>query len=230
VSAAAPDELTTITFVSRAPPLPFIPREAHGTLIHLILAAYAGEQDAAQDAFAPLRRLGGNGPLVDTVGPTPYPDLFDVTQMAAISRPQAIRAGLFPALDEATIDDVLAAVDTAPSPFSLVMLRMLGGAIARVPAAATAFSHRDMPLYLAVNNSWDPAQESRPERQIAWTETLWQSLAPRATGAYVNFLGDEGEERVRAAYSPDTYARLAKIKRRYDPDNLFRRNANIQPT
>jgi FAD/FMN-containing dehydrogenase len=97
-----------------------------------------------------------------------------------------------------------------------------------VPNDATAYSHRDKALYFAINNAWEES-DPQPDRHVAWTEELWRTLAPRTAGAYTNFLGDEGPERVRAAYSPETYARLASIKRRYDPDNVFRLNANIAP-
>jgi FAD/FMN-containing dehydrogenase len=124
---------------------------------------------------------------------------------------------------------MLEAIEHASSPTSMVMLRVLGGEIARVPAEATAFSHRDLPIYFAINNGWDEAPGERAEHHVAWTEELWQSLAPHTAGAYANFLGDEGETRVRAAYSPANFARLAEIKRRYDPDNVFRLNVNIPP-
>jgi FAD/FMN-containing dehydrogenase len=228
-AAAVPDNLATLALVQQAPPLPFIPPHAHGKPALMIIACYAGDPEASEQAYAPLRRLGGHTPLADTVDAMPYPALFELTTMAATRRPQAIRAGFMTDLDETTIDAVLDAVTHATSPFSGVMLRVLGGAIARVPDEATAFSHRDKPLYFAIGNSWDGTLDPRSERHIAWTESLWQVLAPRTAGAYANYLGDEGPERVAAAYSPGTYARLAAIKRRYDPDNVFRLNANVVP-
>ena len=113
--------------------------------------------------------------------------------------------------------------------FSAIVLRELGGAMARVPAEATAFAHRDKAFYLAIQKAWDDGLELRPERHVAWTEAFWRAIAPRTVGAYANLMGDEGEERVRAAYPPATYARLAEVKRRYDPDSLFRLNVNIRP-
>jgi FAD/FMN-containing dehydrogenase len=225
-AAAAPDELTTITFVGQAPPLPFIPPEAHGTPVHLILPCYTGDLDAGQQALAPLRTLAGRAPLADTTGPTPYPALYDLTATAAASRPHAIRNAYLRELADETIDIVLDSVDRATSPFGLVALRELGGAMARVPVDATAFAHRDKAFYVAADNAWE---DGSPERHVAWTEAFWQAVAPHTDGAYAAFLDDEGEDRVRSAYTPAAYARLAAVKRRYDPGNLFRLNPNVRP-
>ncbi len=130
-------------------------------------------------------------------------------------------------LEDETIDIILDFVNRATSPFGMVALRELGGAMARVPIDATAFAHRDKAFYLAADNSWE--DDPRPERHIAWTEAFWRAAAPHTDGASTNFLEDEGEARVRAAYSPASYTRLAAIKRHHDPDNLFRMNPNIPP-
>ena len=228
-AAAAPEALAMLTLTQQAPPLPFIPAAAHGKPAFMIIACYAGDRDGSQRAYAPLRRLGGHTPLADTVDTMPYPALFEMTHMAAARRPQAIRAGFAGELDEAMIDAILDAVAHATSPFGGVMLRVLGGVIARVPAEATAFSHRDKPVYFAIGNAWDDSPGASAERHVAWTEDLWRIFAPHTAGAYANYLGDEGPERVAAAYSPETFARLAAIKRRYDPDNVFQLNANIEP-
>jgi FAD/FMN-containing dehydrogenase len=226
-TASAPDELTTITFVGKAPPLPFIPADAHGTPVHLIIPCYVGDLDAGQRALAPLRTLAGRRPLADTTGPLPYPSLYDLTAMSAVSRPHAIRNAYLRELSDETIGIVLDFVGHATSPFGIVALRELGGAMARVPVGATAFAHRDKAFYLAADNAWE--DEPQPERHIAWADELWRALAPHTDGAYAGFLGDEGDERVRAAYPPATYSRLATIKRRYDPGNLFRLNPNVPP-
>jgi FAD/FMN-containing dehydrogenase len=226
-AATAPDELTTITLVGKAPPLPFIPAEAHGTPVHLIVPSYVGDLEAGQQALAPLRALAGRTPVADTTGPTPYPALYDLTAMAAVSRPHAIRNAYLRELADETIEIIVDFVDRATSPYGVVALRELGGAMARVPIDATAFAHRDKAFYIAADNAWD--DEPLPDRHIAWTEAFWRAAAPHTDGAYAGFLGDEGEDRVRAAYPPATYSRLAEIKRRYDPDNLFRSNPNIRP-
>jgi FAD/FMN-containing dehydrogenase len=220
----APDELTTITFVQPAPPLPFIPPEVHGTPVHAIIPCFVGDPVAGERALAPFRSLTGGAPIADTVGPMPYPGLFDLSEMAGTSRPHAIRNGFVRDLTDEVIDTMLEFVGRATSPFSVIALRELGGAMARVDRDETAFAHRDKAFYVAGDNGWD---DGDADRHLAWTEDLWQALAPHTDGAYAGFLGDEGDARVREAYPPATYERLAAAKRRYDPDNLFRANANV---
>jgi FAD/FMN-containing dehydrogenase len=226
-TAAAPDELTTITFVAKAPPLPFIPAEAHGTPVHLIIPCYIGDPNRGQEVLAPLRALGGQIPIADTTGPMLYPALYDLTATAAVRRPHVIRNAYLRELGDETIGIILDFVERSTSPFGLVALRELGGAMARVPVDATAFAHRDKAFYIAADSSWQ--DDPRPERHIAWAEGFWQAIAPHTDGAYAGFLDDEGESRVRSAYPPPTYARLAEVKRRYDPANLFRLNPNVRP-
>jgi FAD/FMN-containing dehydrogenase len=230
VATAAPDELTTITLAMPAPPFPFIPPEVHGLPAVVIFVCYAGamdDPDAGQRAITPLRSLGGQKPLAQMLGAMPYPEMFNFTAVGAISRPHALRAGFMHTLDGTTIDAVLAHIERPTSPMSVVQLRVLGGAMARVPADATAFAHRDKPLFLAMMNAWDDPGDAH--RHASWVDSLWRQVAPRTDGAYANFLDDEGEDRVRSAFTPAVYARLAEVKRRYDPDNLFRRNPNIRP-
>ena len=227
-AAAAPDELTTITFVGKAPPLPFIPTEAHGTPVHLIMPCYAGDVDAGQRALIELRTLAGRTPLADTTGPIPYPGLFRLTEMGAVSRPHAIRNAYLRDLDDETIELILDFVGRATSPLGVIALRELGGAMARVPIDATAFAHRDKRFYLAADNSWEE-DDPRPERHLAWADAFWRAAAPRTDGAYAGYLADEGGDRVRSAYPPPTFERLAAVKRRYDPNNLFQLNPNIPP-
>jgi FAD/FMN-containing dehydrogenase len=221
--AQSPDELTTITFIQKAPPLPFVPEAAHGTPVHVILALYSGEPEAGEQALAPLRRLGSASPIADTTRPIPYLSMFAMTDQAGISRPHAIRNAYLRDLSDEIIEAILDFISRGTSPFSMVSLRELGGAAARVPIDGTAFAHRDKAFYFAIDNGWDEAAPAEPH--VAWTESFWQTIAPYTDGAYAAYMGDE--DRVRAAYPPATYARLAEIKKRYDPENLFRLNANI---
>ena len=226
-AAAAPDEVTTIGFLIPAPPLRFIPAEAHGRLIFFNTVCYAGGLDRGPEAVAPLRSLGGVAPLADLTGQMPYPALFDLTAVGTVSRHHEVRSGYLTGIDDATIETLLDYGQRMTSPFGMIELRVLGGAMARVPADATAFAHRDKPYLLAIINGYEDPAES--ERHIAWTRSLWQAVAPRTDGVYSNYLQDEGEGRVREAYVPSTYARLAAVKRRDDPDNVFRLNPNIRP-
>ncbi|MGH2353748.1 MAG: FAD-binding oxidoreductase [Chloroflexota bacterium] len=224
-AAEAPDEVSAIAAVMQAPAGPFIPAEKHGSLVFAILVCYAGDLDAGQRAVAPLRALGT--PIAEALGPMPYPALFDLTKEGSISRPHSVRSGFLDALDAETATTIMEHARRMTSPLGMVQLRVLGGAMARVPAAATAFAHRDKPIMLTVINGWtDPAET---ERHVAWTDAAWRALRPRTTGVYVNFLQDEGAARILEAYRPAAYQRLAEVKRRYDPGNLFQGNQNIRP-
>jgi hypothetical protein len=119
--------------------------------------------------------------------------------MAAASRPHAIRNAYLRELTDDTIDTILDFVDRATSPFGVIALREMGGAMARVPIDATAFGHRDKSFYLAADNAWD--DESHADQHVAWTDAFWQAVAPHADGAYASFLDDEGDDRVLAAYT-----------------------------
>ena len=221
----APDELTSIAFVMPAPPAPFIPADQVGKLVAIIGLCAVGDLAAAERTAAPLRQLGT--PVADLCGPMPYPAMFALTEEATHPQPHAIRSGYLQGLDDDVLEAVIEHGNQMPFPFGLIQLRALGGAMARVPSDATAFAHRDKPFLAAViGGAAEPAQYE-PQRQ--WTERLWGVLRPQAQGAYMNFLEDEGAERVREAYSPASYARLVATKRRYDPANLFRQNQNIRP-
>jgi FAD/FMN-containing dehydrogenase len=138
------------------------------------------------------------------------------------------RSDFLDALADDVIDTVVARFAEVTSPISTVIVEHLGGAVARVGRDETAFDHRDAEYNLAVVSRWvEPAEK---ERHVAWTRALCDAVRPHARGVYVNYLGiEEGAERVRAAYGPEKYARLAAVKRAYDPTNLFRLNQNIPP-
>ncbi|MBV9322368.1 MAG: FAD-binding oxidoreductase [Chloroflexi bacterium] len=223
----APDELTTIVFIMPAPPAPFIPPDQVGKLVALIGLCYVGDLETGQRIVEPLRRLGS--PMVaDLSGPMPYPAMFALTEEASRPEQSAVRSGYLHALAGDSLDAIVEHAARMPTPGGLVQLRALGGAMARVPADATAFAHRDKRFMATVMGSThDPAAV---DRQRAWAEGLWGVLRPSTEGVYMNFLEDEGPSRVREAYAPATFARLVAIKRQYDPTNLFRLNQNISPT
>src|SRR5262249_10169666 len=153
---------------------------------------YTGDLETGQRVLAPLRALAGRAPLADTTRPISYPDLFKLTDIASVSRPHVIRNAYLRELADETIEIILDFINHTTSPFGLVALRELGGAMVRVPVAATAFAHRDKAFCLAADNGWE--DDPRPERHIAWTEAFWQAVAPFTDGAYASFMGDEGEE------------------------------------
>jgi hypothetical protein len=221
---AAPDELSTIANVMPAPPMPFLPPEQHGRLVVMAMLAYAGPVEDGRRAIAPFRALAP--PIVDMVKPMPYPEMFLPEEEGY--HPVALGHTMF--LDQIDRRDAEAIVDrlqAGTAMMNVTQLRVLGGAMARVPADATAFAHRDsriMANVAAVYATPDQRAEHEP-----WVSGLAGELKQDDGGAYPGFLADEGEERVRAAYPGTTWDRLADIKARFDPDNLFRLNQNIPP-
>jgi len=222
----APDDLTTISNLMFAPPAPFVPEDKVGTPVLAIFLVWSGSIEEGEAALAPLRALAQ--PVADAVSQMPYPAIYDFTAPFAEPHAASIRMMFADEVSDATIESMLDALAHASSPFGLIHLRALGGAYARVPTDATAFAHRDRRYFVSVINVWlDAAEDEATHR--AWTESLWQAIRHEGSGVYVNFLEREGEERVREAYPGPTYERLAAIKRRYDPANLFRLNQNVPP-
>ncbi len=222
---AAPEELSVIANVAKAPPLPFIPAEHHGKPVVIALMVYAGEAAAGERAIAPIRALAS--PLADMVRPIRYPQIYAGPE----APPTAFTAGtnvLVDTLPAAGPEAILEHLETATAPMAGVQLRVLGGAVARVPDDATAFGHRGAKLMVNVAAMYERSEEG--DEHEAWANGLLDALAAgTTTAAYVGFLGDEGAEGVRRAYPPATLERLAEVKRRYDPDNLFRLNLNVPP-
>ncbi len=225
-TVSAPDDLTTIASLMHAPPAPHVPADRVGDLVFSVIVCWTGGIDDGERAIAPLRALGT--PVADAIAPMPYPDIYAFTAHQALPHAASIRMAFADDLSDAALDAALDAMQNASSPYSLVHLRGLGGAMARVPEHATAFAHRRRRYFVAIIGLWlDAAEDAAPHE--AWTKALWATIRPEGQGAYVNFLENEGPDRVRDAYPPATYARLAEIKRRYDPDNLFRFNQNVPP-
>ncbi len=225
-AVSAPDDLTTIANLLYAPPAPHVPQERVGELVLSILVCWSGSVEEGERALAPLRALAT--PVADAVSPIPYPAIYQFTAHQAEPHAASIRSMFADKLSDGALDAALAAMRNATSPFSLVQFRGLGGAMARVNADATAFAHRDRRYFVAIIGLWLNAAEDEAVHS-AWTESLWQAIRHEGSGVYVNFLQEEGEARIREVYPSATFARLAAIKRRYDPRNIFRFNQNIPP-
>ena len=225
-AAVAPDELTTITMLMAAPPAPFIPAEKQGSPVVAIIVCYAGDIAEGERVVAPLRTLGT--PIADVIAPMPYPVMFAFTEEASIRGLDHYIRSMFM---KKMSDDVvhIIAKDAVPiiSPATIVQIRILGGAMGRVSVDATAFAHRDKQAMVSVFNSGPRSADN--ERLEVLADQVWQALKPYGDGVYVNFLANEGEQRVHEAYSAATYERLAELKKRYDPHNLFHLNQNIAP-
>jgi hypothetical protein len=221
----APEELTTIANVMPAPPMPFVPAEHHGKMVVMGLMCYAGDADAGERAIAPFRVLAT--PLADLVRPISYPEMFPPEDPNY--RPTAIGRVLFQrSIDNGNATTILEHLQANDAPIRVAQIRVLGGAMARVSDDATAFAHRSKRI-MTVVASFYTGQEDRARREV-WVKALAAAIDQGEPGAYVNFLGDEGPDRVRAAYPGTTWDRLSAIKARYDPTNLFRRNQNVLPT
>jgi FAD/FMN-containing dehydrogenase len=221
---AAPEQLSTIANIMPAPPMPFIPSEAHGQLVILAMMAYAGEVEAGERALAPFRSLAQ--PLVDMLRPMRYPEIYMPEE--GDYHPTAVGHTMFlKEIDRKAASTITTYLEASDAGMRVAQLRVLGGAMARVPVEATAFAHRRSRILASLAAFYDTPEE-RALRQ-AWLSDFSTALHQGDSGAYVNFLGDESPDRVRSAYPGPTWDRLAAIKARYDPTNLFRLNQNIPP-
>jgi FAD/FMN-containing dehydrogenase len=223
---AAPDELTTICNLMVAPPMPLVPAEHHGRLIMLVLLAYTGPVDAGELVIAPFRALAT--PLVDSVQPMRYPALYEMMEGGPESVAQEQARSMFvDHLDDRRAEAILEHLRTSTAPMAVAQLRVLGGAMARVPVEATAFAHRRRRIMVAAGAVYGDAADTPVHR--VWVDNLADAVRDEESGVYVNFLGDEGAAHVREAYPGPTWDRLTRIKAAYDPTNLFRLNHNIPP-
>jgi FAD/FMN-containing dehydrogenase len=228
VADAAPEELSTIANIMPAPPLPFLPADQHGRPVIMATLAYAGAVEAGERAVAPFRTLAS--PLADMVKPMPYPGIYppEEPEGEGFHPTGVLRTMFLDALDHDATAAIVEHLQAATAPIPVAQVRVLGGAMARVPATATAFAHRAGRLMVNVAALYERPEDA--EEQRAWVDRFAAALHDGDTGAYVNFLGDEGQAWIRAAYPGPTWDRLAAIKARYDPTNLFHRNQNIPPT
>jgi FAD/FMN-containing dehydrogenase len=221
---AAPDELSTIANVMTAPPMPFVPPELHGEIVVMAMLCYSGPPEEGERVLAPFRSLAT--PIADMVRPIPYPEIYPPEQEGF--HPTAVIRNLFlDTVEPEAAETILEYLRASDAPMRSVQLRVLGGAIARVPDDATAFAHRGSRVMGNVA-SFYTGPDDKPNRE-AWVDELAAAIRQEDGGAYVNFLGDEGPDRVRAAYPDPTWERLRAVKAEYDPTNLFRRNQNIPP-
>ncbi len=221
---AAPEELSAILNVMKAPPMPFLPPEAHGKLIVMVMLVYSGPEEGAERAIAPFKALAT--PLADMLHPMRYPEIYP-PEDSSYHPTGAVHTFFLDSLDRAAAETIVDRLQASTAMMAVTQLRVLGGAVARVPVEATAYAHRSRRIMANVAALY--ANPGDAQQQQAWTDSLAAALRNGAPGAYVNFLANEGGDRVREAYPGATWEKLAAIKRRYDPTNLFRLNQNIPP-
>ncbi len=224
----APDEVTAHAVLWSVPATPDVPVELHGAPCVVVGGLYAGAAEEGERAFEALRHLGD--PIVDQSGLVSYIDLQSSLDPAFPAGLRYYWKALYTdGLEDDLIDLLVTRAAERPSPMSMVVVRQLGGAIARVPAEATGFGDRSASFNVSVDATWeDPAGD---DANVDWTRSLWDELHGFSTGqAYLNFPGmiEEGEALMRASFGSN-YERLVEVKTEYDPTNVFRLNQNIEP-
>jgi len=225
--AKAPDELAVWFVLRKAPPLPFLPEKWHGKEILALAACYFGDLKTGEKLLQPLRAFGQ--PIADVIGPTPYIGWQQVLDpLLTPGMRNYWKSHEFLQIPDAMIDVIMDFASRLPDPQTELAFAQLGGAIQRVPNDATAYSHREPNFLINVHTRWDAA--ANDGKCIAWARDLIKALTPFSTGAvYVNFLTSDEEDRVKMAYGANL-AKLVAVKKKYDPTNLFRMNANIRPS
>jgi FAD/FMN-containing dehydrogenase len=225
LAESAPEELSAIANVMPAPPMPFLPAEQHGKLVIMAMLVYVGDAAEGERVIAPFRALAT--PLVDMVKPMQYPEIYPPEQ--GEYHPIAASHTMFvDRIDRSVAEVILNHLQSSTAMMAVAQLRPLGGAMARVPVDATAFAHRKSKIMVNVAALYQNPEDKTTYE--AWVADFAEALKQSDSGAYVNFLGEDGAARIRAAYPGRTWDRLREIKARYDPDNLFRLNQNIPPT
>jgi FAD/FMN-containing dehydrogenase len=220
---AAPEELTSIVNVMLAPPMPFLPAEAHGQPIIMVTMVYAGKIEAGERALAPFRAIAE--PMADMVRPMRYPDIFPPDQGG---HPLVSTRTMFlDAVDRSVAQTMLEHIQASTARMAAAEIRVLGGAMARVSTEATAFAHRRSRMLVNLAAKYDRLDDAAAHD--GWVTAFAAALRQNDRGAYVGFLGADGSVRIREAYPRATWERLAAVKKRYDPTNLFHLNHNVTP-
>jgi FAD/FMN-containing dehydrogenase len=215
---AAPDELTLYGACLTSPDGP----------VAAIAVCYSGDISEGERVIAPLRRFGS--PVADTIAPISYAAVQQTLMDSAYPRGSLNywKSGLLSALSDDVIDRIVEAFGVVPSPMTAVAIEQLGGAVARVPGDSTAYAHRAAAYNVLITSLWQEPAAS--EKNVLWTRELFGALLPSTSGVYQNYLSEgEGDERVKSAYGAN-HRRLAEIKGKYDPENFFRLNHNVQPS
>jgi FAD/FMN-containing dehydrogenase len=223
----APGELTCIAIFLTAPPAPFVPESLHHKPAIAIAACYAGSADEGERFVQPLRTFGP--PVADLIGLMPYPvlqSMFD--ESAPYGLQNYWKSAFLDDLGDAAVDVLIGAAEEMRSPLSALHIHHLQGAVSRIRAEATAFGNRDARFVLNIVGTWPDPGDS--VANTGWVRDTHAAISPYTNGSgYVNFMANEDQNHVRAAYSRTAYGRLVALKREYDPHNLFRLNQNIRP-
>jgi FAD/FMN-containing dehydrogenase len=222
----APDELGITVAMMRAGPLPFIPPEQRGRPVLGLVLVWAGEVADGERAMAPLRAIGS--PIADVVRPVPYLAIQSMLDGGAPhGRHYYWKSHRLSGLADGVVDVFMEYLESVPTPFSQINGWAMGGAVSRVDPGATAVGEREVGIDISLAAAWEPGDPDA-EGHKAWSRAGWEALQPHSTGVYANFISDEGADGVEAAYG-ERLERLSALKGAWDPDNVFRMNANIGP-
>jgi len=221
---SAPDELSAILNVMPAPPMPFLSTDVHGKMIIMAMMVYAGDVQVGERVMSKFRAIAT--PYADMLRPMTYPEMFPPEEGGY--HPVAASTTMFlDHVNRSVAQFMLDTLSKSTAMMAVTQLRVLGGAMARVPADATAFAHRGSRIMANLAALYNNPEEK--EHHEAWVSKYEKELRQSDQGAYVNFLGAVDQAQVRAAYPGSVWKRLVEIKKRYDPTNLFRLNQNIPP-
>jgi FAD/FMN-containing dehydrogenase len=226
--ATAPDELTACLNLRAAPAAPWVPEHLHYRTVIAVIVCYAGSIEQGERVLLPLKELGQ--PLLDLIEPKPYrlhQQMFDASVPFGLQ--YYWKSHYLGELTDGAIDAMITHGWRSTSPASYTLVFLLGGAIDRIGEDEMACGNRDARHSININGVWTDIAESG--EHIRWAREFFDAMTPYSTGGvYVNFLGNEGEERIKSAYGHEKYERLVALKNRYDPTNFFRVNQNIKPT
>jgi FAD binding domain/Berberine and berberine like len=222
--AGAPDECNSEFVLSMAPDQPLFPEHLRRRPMASVWVCWPGDHEAGQRFLDRFRRA--LPPQAELVWPMTY-GAMQLLQQSPAGLRRYHKSHFLGGLSDGAIDAIAELGTRLPADHATLVLHNMEGAVSRVPTTATAFSHRSARFFFDAASAWTHAAEDADHR--AWVSSLWTALRSDASGVYVNFLEEEGERRVRSAYGPATYRRLAELKARYDPDNLFRLNQNVPP-
>jgi FAD/FMN-containing dehydrogenase len=223
----APPELTVIALLRLAPPAPWLPTEIHGKPIVAILACYSGNTDTGEKVVAPIKAFGN--PVGDILVPRPYVQLQAIVDAAnPKGRRYYQKSEFLPRVEPALFEKFIHHASMMPSPFSVIMLFQVAGALNHLPGDHSPAGNRNAHFVLNIPGSWEKAEDD--EKNISWVRNAWNDLKSFSTGGnYINFQAeDEGKDRLSAALG-DGLQRLIEIKKKWDPENVFRLNRNIKP-
>ena len=223
---STPAEFNSWVVMRKAPPLPFLPESVHGTEVVVMATCYFGDSESGEKLVAPIRAFGD--PVGEHLGMVPYvgwQQAFDPLLTPGFRN--YWKSHNFTRLDDGLFDAMIEYTGKLPSPHCEIFIGVVGGKMNEVPADATAYSARDMKFVMNVHGRWETQDED--EKCISWSRNFFKASAPFASGgAYVNFMTEEENDRIKAAYGVN-YERLTKLKAKYDPHNTFHMNQNIKP-